>query len=76
MSAGHGLPWGGLGNEEAAKRCGFRNRLDWAGFKRRCGVRRQLTRNGMRFVITRRLEKAGRAFAQRANGTTRDGGLR
>ncbi len=62
------FPSGGLRNEEAARRCGFRNRLDWASYKKRHGIRPEPTRTGTRYVLTSRQERAARAVAKTMEG--------
>lgn len=54
------MPFGGLRNEEAARSCGFTNRLQWAGFKKRHGIEREKTRSGMRYVLSYGQRRAGR----------------
>lgn len=39
----------GLTNEEAARRAGFSNRLDWASHKRKAGIAKTATRQGWRY---------------------------
>jgi hypothetical protein len=47
-------------NEEAARRCGFQNRLGWASAKKRLGIRPVKTREGSRFMLDRRQMKLAR----------------
>lgn len=51
----------GLTNEDAARRCGFGNRLDWAGAKRKLGIApMRTTAAGQRYLLTPRQVKNAR----------------
>ena len=54
------MPFGELRNKKAARSCGFTNRLQWAGFKKRHGIQREKTRCGMRYVLSYGQRRAGR----------------
>ena len=64
MKARDYFPSGGLRNEEAARACAFTNRLAWAAYKKRHGIRREPTRTGMRYVLSARQERAARLKAE------------
>lgn len=65
------MPFGGLRNEEAARSCGFTNRLQWAGFKKRHGIQREKTRSGMRYVLSYGVRRAGRQESDALKGAER-----